>query len=61
MRAVVPCQWRRIIGSYSDVTRGNLKKLFVRSLFRLNAYLTRESPDKCAISRAKLATCDQSV
>ncbi|AQT87283.1 hypothetical protein DN594_15740 [Enterobacter cloacae] len=61
MCAVVPCQWRRIIGSYSEVTSTKYKKLFVRSLFKLNAYLSRESPVKCAISRAKLATCDQSV
>ncbi|PXH73938.1 hypothetical protein DMQ95_19850 [Klebsiella pneumoniae] len=31
--AVVPCQWRRIIGSNSEVTRGNAKKSFQPSLF----------------------------
>ncbi|ROS00466.1 hypothetical protein EC848_4599, partial [Enterobacter sp. BIGb0359] len=34
--AVVPCQWRRIIGSYSGLTRGNLKKDSVRSISRHN-------------------------
>ncbi|SEP30334.1 hypothetical protein SAMN03159286_4025 [Enterobacter sp. NFIX58] len=33
MCAVVPCQWRRIIGSYSGVTRGNLKKVSIRVFF----------------------------
>ncbi|EFZ47242.1 hypothetical protein ECE128010_2456 [Escherichia coli E128010] len=27
MFAVVPCQWWRIIGSYSGLTRENIKKL----------------------------------
>ncbi|MEQ0228896.1 hypothetical protein ABLV17_14095, partial [Klebsiella sp. CN_Kp091] len=31
--AVVPCQWRRIIGSNSEVTSINSKKQFKRSLF----------------------------
>ncbi|MDV0840867.1 hypothetical protein, partial [Klebsiella quasipneumoniae] len=31
--AVVPCQWRRIIGGNSEVTRINSKKEFNRSLF----------------------------
>ncbi|WP_212739163.1 hypothetical protein, partial [Klebsiella sp. KG9] len=31
--AVVPCQWERIIGSYSEVTRAKCKKLFNRLFF----------------------------
>ncbi|ATY05597.1 hypothetical protein AL497_25320 [Klebsiella aerogenes] len=61
MFAVVPCQWWRIIGSNSEVTRGNLKKLFVRSIFHHNASFTRYLLVICAISRANLATCGQSV
>ncbi|PCQ71095.1 hypothetical protein CQA47_23985, partial [Enterobacter hormaechei] len=61
LRAVVPCQWRRIIGSSSEVTSTKYKKNFVRSLFKLNAYLSRASSVKRAISRAKLATWAQSV
>ncbi|PAT28720.1 hypothetical protein CJ430_18640 [Klebsiella pneumoniae] len=34
MFAVVPCQWRRIIGSNSEVTRGNAKKVFNRLFFQ---------------------------
>ncbi|POZ20084.1 hypothetical protein C3709_19725 [Lelliottia aquatilis] len=33
MCAVVPCQWRRIIGSYSEVTRGILIKFSNRVFF----------------------------
>ncbi|AXL27057.1 hypothetical protein AXK17_28425 [Klebsiella pneumoniae] len=33
MLAVVPCQWRRIIGSNSEVTRGNAKKFSTVSFF----------------------------
>jgi hypothetical protein len=32
--AVVPCQWWRIIGSYSGLTRGNLKKFSDRAFFQ---------------------------
>ncbi|MDN2616844.1 hypothetical protein OB912_18215, partial [Enterobacter kobei] len=35
--AVVPCQWRRIIGSYFTVTRGNLKKSFRPCFFFTNS------------------------
>ncbi|PIN64826.1 hypothetical protein CKQ90_16005, partial [Klebsiella pneumoniae] len=57
----VPCQWRRIIGSNSEVTRGNAKKLFVRSIFHHNASFTRYLRAICAISRANRDTCCQSV
>ncbi|EPJ1638824.1 TPA: hypothetical protein ACV5CX_001852, partial [Klebsiella pneumoniae] len=36
--AVVPCQWRRIIGGNSEVTRINSKKEFNRSLFNQIRY-----------------------
>ncbi|OWQ22849.1 hypothetical protein B7461_20285 [Klebsiella pneumoniae] len=61
MFAVVPCQWRRIIGSNSEVTRGNAKKLFVRSISHHNASFTRYLRAICAISRANRDTCCQSV
>ncbi|WP_225622845.1 hypothetical protein, partial [Citrobacter amalonaticus] len=34
LRAVVPCQWRRIIGSYFGLTSQKYKKLINRSLSR---------------------------
>nr|EGD9508163.1 hypothetical protein [Escherichia coli] len=34
--AVVPCQWWRIIGSYSGLTSEKYKNLIVRSFFRQN-------------------------
>ncbi|EDX28108.1 conserved hypothetical protein [Escherichia coli B171] len=36
MFAVVPCQWWRIIGSYSGLTSEKYKNLIVRSFFRQN-------------------------
>ncbi|KDZ00751.1 hypothetical protein AB35_3672 [Escherichia coli 2-474-04_S1_C2] len=36
MFAVVPCQWWRIIGSYSGLTSEKYKNFIVRSLFRQN-------------------------
>ncbi|KDA67650.1 hypothetical protein AB40_2954 [Escherichia coli 1-182-04_S1_C2] len=34
--AVVPCQWWRIIGSYSGLTSEKDKNFIVRSFFRQN-------------------------
>ncbi|HFI6299856.1 hypothetical protein, partial [Escherichia coli] len=34
--AIVPCQWWRIIGSYSGLTSEKYKNFIVRSLFRQN-------------------------
>ncbi|MCO1246746.1 hypothetical protein MLI25_16700, partial [Escherichia coli] len=34
--AVVPCQWWRIIGSYSGLTSEKYKNFIVRSFFRQN-------------------------
>ncbi|MED9090836.1 hypothetical protein RCM64_09770, partial [Escherichia marmotae] len=34
--AVVPCQWWRIIGSYSGLTSEKYKNFIVRSIFRQN-------------------------
>ncbi|KDV80212.1 hypothetical protein AC95_2915 [Escherichia coli 2-052-05_S4_C2] len=36
MLAVVPCQWWRIIGSYSGLTSEKDKNFIVRSFFRQN-------------------------
>ncbi|EGH40866.1 hypothetical protein ECAA86_02759 [Escherichia coli AA86] len=38
MFAVVPCQWWRIIGSYSGLTSKKYKNFIVRSLFRQNIF-----------------------
>ncbi|PJR59155.1 hypothetical protein CWM52_21785 [Raoultella sp. T31] len=61
MSAVVPCQWRRIIGSSETLTSPVLKKLFNRSKSRHHAHFTCYLLVICATSRAKLATCFQSV
>ncbi|AUU88483.1 hypothetical protein C2U55_04900 [Enterobacteriaceae bacterium ENNIH3] len=37
MFAVVPCQWRRIIGSSCEVTSINFKKVFNRLFFQQDA------------------------
>ncbi|EOD0452469.1 hypothetical protein ACJEAW_004656, partial [Escherichia coli] len=34
--AVIPCQWWRIIGSYSGLTSEKYKNFIVRSFFRQN-------------------------
>ncbi|HGX3668223.1 TPA: hypothetical protein ACNEJT_004396, partial [Escherichia coli] len=36
--AVVPCQWWRIIGSYSGLTSKKYKNFIVRSFFRQNIF-----------------------
>ncbi|RRE82093.1 hypothetical protein EAO05_15815 [Klebsiella pneumoniae] len=50
MFAVVPCQWRRIIGSNSEVTRGNAKKVFNRLFFN-NAARNVAKPPFCRFNR----------
>ncbi|AXZ12014.1 hypothetical protein AM455_04255 [Klebsiella pneumoniae] len=52
MFAVVPCQWRRIIGGNSEVTRINSKKEFNRSLFQPNQVLSFNS---CLVFKQKRA------
>ncbi|OVX18402.1 hypothetical protein B6J58_06745 [Klebsiella quasipneumoniae] len=51
MLAVVPCQWRRIIGSNSEVTRGNAKKLFNRLFFQQCGEECRKKPPFCCFNR----------
>ncbi|PXI46366.1 hypothetical protein DMQ23_24390 [Klebsiella variicola] len=51
MLAVVPCQWRRIIGSNSEVTRGNSKKLFNRLFFQQCGEECRKKLPFCCFNR----------
>ncbi|PXK14829.1 hypothetical protein DMR21_25050 [Klebsiella variicola] len=51
MLAVVPCQWRRIIGSNSEVTRGNSKKLFNRLFFQQCGEECRKKAPFCCFNR----------
>ncbi|AUU88604.1 hypothetical protein C2U55_05590 [Enterobacteriaceae bacterium ENNIH3] len=55
MFAVVPCQWRRIIGSSQEVTSPNFKKLFNRLFFAqkvIKARVFRASRSHSAVRRA---------
>ncbi|KAF0858274.1 hypothetical protein Y888_17200, partial [Mixta calida B021323] len=36
--AVVPCQWRRIIGSYSGLTSVYFKNMIVRFIFQQSVF-----------------------
>ncbi|TGB91859.1 hypothetical protein CRI64_15565 [Escherichia sp. E2748] len=52
MFAVVPCQWWRIIGSYSEETSGKYKKFIVRSILKQNTLKTTISGWKLDKKRA---------
>ncbi|POZ14515.1 hypothetical protein C3709_18190 [Lelliottia aquatilis] len=58
MRAVVPCQWRRIIGSSQTLTTPLLKKTFNRLFFaqnRATALVFRAFQSHTDVKRAKVA------
>ncbi|PLY42398.1 hypothetical protein F153LOC_21320 [Lelliottia sp. F153] len=58
MRAVVPCQWRRIIGSSQTLTTPLLKKTFNRLFFvqnRATAPVFRAFQSHIGVRRVKVA------
>ncbi|AXF66846.1 hypothetical protein DVA44_23530 [Leclercia sp. W17] len=56
MHAVVPCQWRRIIGSSSALTSVKLKKSINRVFFRQKPHLLARNGANCCFRHHKLPT-----